>query len=762
MNKFRFLAISVSLILTACGGEGGNSDTSSTDSNLSTTSLLAMDGYLQNAVVFIDANNDGVWQATDEGLLGLTDSNGQLSFDGTPQGTLAIQTLIPDGDAQAKLISLDREKYADIYTIDIDQPSQPMQYEVVLRAPAKSTVISPITDLVSIEMANGASEEEAISTVITVLGSNDTTLDLYADYIGTSNLKSLHKMAQILTQSKAFNSDSYSTKAIQYAAVAATIVDSMEDEKLNDVDYKPVIIDSSSDDSLQIITNTQATVNTNVKATILSELDSLSLTVNNSLNYSVDLSDLFDDSDNSTSNQISISDTSISELNAAGITAKIESNQLVLSASQITLAGTFPIILSTVDTDSEGNELGDVNAVLSLKISAAGNQPPILNKQNQIHVQSLLSNIELQQGREFNQTFYIYDLFTDPDDDQLTYSVSTTDSGILASIEQGLLYLSGTPNSANTLTLTVKVSDGVHSENSVVTFLLPVSASSTDTDTNTENADTSLTFTNNMFTQSKIWRMGSFNVGSSDFGYATFRIDSGVAQFCWVGNNSLTGSQAGNSLWSLDQSTASFTDSDCTDATVNSDGSLSLSDKDASQFTMHYHFADGSGDKIIFSSGKNLFWLDSSETKFGSNTPIFGSNVELSQSSIFYILQDDDSGTDIAPQLKTINLYLNEYNEDSTFFTYVGEFTSTNLGGQEADSGLWDMANYDTEGSIAFSNTTDSTSTIYYGYRDFGEVSIYLIDNNADSHNFGFVLSSLDTTTLQNIYTQWSSAISAN
>uniref|UniRef100_UPI0018F12685 hypothetical protein n=1 Tax=Vibrio harveyi TaxID=669 RepID=UPI0018F12685 len=58
---------------------------------------------------------------------------------------------------------------------DMDHPSQAMAHELVFRAPNSSNVISPITDLVAIEMANNSSltEEEAAAKVNQALGGTE-------------------------------------------------------------------------------------------------------------------------------------------------------------------------------------------------------------------------------------------------------------------------------------------------------------------------------------------------------------------------------------------------------------------------------------------------------------------------------------------------------------------------------------------------------------------------------------------------------------
>lgn len=209
MNKVSLLAASVAFALTGCGGsDGGSSD------GPSGVTITGFDGYFYNAVVFEDSNNNGLWD-TQEAVLGLTDVNGQVTLTEKPANPLALQTITPNGAKQQQLIALD-DKYAGTYTVDMDHKGQAMTHELVFRAPTSSNVISPITDLVVLEMANNASltEEEAKANVNLALGGTDEApIDLYSDFVeGNARNAALHKTAQILTESKAQNPSSYLKK----------------------------------------------------------------------------------------------------------------------------------------------------------------------------------------------------------------------------------------------------------------------------------------------------------------------------------------------------------------------------------------------------------------------------------------------------------------------------------------------------------------------------------------------------------------------
>jgi hypothetical protein len=82
MKNISLLAVAVSLALTGCGGsdESGSSTTSSTTKSPTTTTVKVIDGYLVNAEVYVDRNDNGKPES-DEKLDGLTNTSGEITLD---------------------------------------------------------------------------------------------------------------------------------------------------------------------------------------------------------------------------------------------------------------------------------------------------------------------------------------------------------------------------------------------------------------------------------------------------------------------------------------------------------------------------------------------------------------------------------------------------------------------------------------------------------------------------------------------------------
>ncbi|MGR5422132.1 hypothetical protein [Vibrio sp. PNB22_4_1] len=449
MNKVSLLAASVAIALTGCGGSDGGSNGGN-----SGVVITGFDGYFKNAVVFEDLNNNGQWDTNDT-FLGLTDEKGQLKIKAKPESTLALQTITPNGAKQKQLIALD-PTYAGTYTVDMDHPSQAMAHELVFRAPNSSNVISPITDLVAIEMANDSAltEEEAVAKVNQALGgTEEAPIDLYSDFVsGVDKSAELHKTAQILTESKAQNPANYEKKATEFAQAADLEVDRLVESgaDINDPNLRPVITDSTPESenlAPETVYNNKLVVNEDVEEAAENKLDNLPEIVEGAGFDGVELNieGLFKDDD-----QNLVTPKLTHNLAGTGIEVSIVGEQLILSAAaEVTKAGEFEIILTAEDKDPSGKTLATVSTVFELDIETA-NQAPIVIEEEQKRLQSIVDGWQLQQGEAFEQTLDISGLFKDEDGQITDYSADYVDIEGLTATESNnaIVTIKGTPTNA--------------------------------------------------------------------------------------------------------------------------------------------------------------------------------------------------------------------------------------------------------------------------------------------------------------------------
>lgn len=630
MNKVSLLAASVAIALTGCGGSDGGSNGGNAG-----VVITGFDGYFKNAVVFEDLNNNGQWDTNDT-FLGLTDEKGQLKIKAKPETTLALQTITPNGAKQKQLIALD-PTYAGTYTVDMDHPSQAMAHELVFRAPNSSNVISPITDLVAIEMANNSSltEEEAAAKVNQALGgTEEAPIDLYSDFVsGVDKSAELHKTAQILTESKAQNPANYEKKAAEFAKEADAIVGEMTQEQITDVNNKPVIEDStpnSNELSPVPVYNNKLVVNEDVEEAAEDKLDNLPEIVKGAGFDGVELNieGLFKDKD-----QNLVTPKLTHNLAGTGIEARIEGNQLVLSpAAEVTKAGEFEIILTAEDKDSTGKTLATVITVFELDIETA-NQAPTIIEAEQKRLQSIIDDWQLQQGEAFEQTLDISGLFKDEDGQLEEYSAESISIAGLSIDEDdnAIITIEGTPEKAYAAgqTFTVGVEDNEDGKTRV-TFKLPeVKEGATP-----PPVVPTLGFTIDHF-NGKAAKMGSFARNDGEIGHAILMKDAEGLLWCWGSNDDEQGEEYSANIsdnlsnsWEseydpyailakLDKlpNYAAYQNKDCWDVEIK-DGKLY--DDEGSEYEMLYQNKTTQGDYqiLVKIDGDELFWFDSTDTPF--------------------------------------------------------------------------------------------------------------------------------------------------
>lgn len=634
MNKVSLLAASVAIALTGCGGSDGGSNGGNAG-----VVITGFDGYFKNAVVFEDLNNNGQWDTNDT-FLGLTDEKGQLKIKAKPETTLALQTITPNGAKQKQLIALD-PAYAGTYTVDMDHPSQAMAHELVFRAPNSSNVISPITDLVAIEMANNSSltEEEAAAKVNQALGgTEEAPIDLYSDFVsGVDKSAELHKTAQILTESKAQNPTNYEKKATEFAKEADAIVGEMTQEQITDVNNKPVIEDStpnSNELSPVPVYNNKLVVNEDVEEAAEDKLENLPEIVKGAGFDGVvlNIEGLFKDKD-----QNLITPKLTHNLAGTGIEARIEGNQLVLSpAAEVTKAGEFEIILTAEDKDSSGKTLATVSTVFELDIETA-NQAPTIIEAEQKRLQSIIDNWQLQQGEAFEQTLDISGLFKDEDGQLEEYSAESISIAGLSIDEDdnAIITIEGTPEKAYAAgqTFTVSVEDNEDGKTRV-TFKLPeVKEGATP-----PPVVPTLGFTIDHF-NGKAAKMGSFARNDGEIGHAILMKDAEGLLWCWGSNDDEQGEEYSTNIsdfidnsWEYDPyailakldklpSYASYQNKDCWDVEIK-DGKLY--DDEGSEYEMLYQNKTTQGDYqiLVKIDGDELFWFDSTDAPFAQALPV--------------------------------------------------------------------------------------------------------------------------------------------
>ncbi|WP_422467894.1 putative Ig domain-containing protein [Endozoicomonas sp. ALC013] len=432
-------AVASALVLTGCGG----GDSSSGAGSGSTFSITAMDGYLKNADVWVDANND-----LDDGCeLDLELETGDGGLVNIPieyqDNTICIKTIVGK-------------------TIDEDQG--PVERPLELKAPAGETVVSPLTNLVveQLEEDDSLTVDEAKNKVIEELvGLTGVTADdVFGDFVaakksGDDKGKAINIIAEILYEEDAKDSDLTLTEKL--AIVKEVSEDAQDAIDSTDIDdFKPVI---------SVANDGRVTSTPNSLPTVTGNASSAAQNINLGDAFSLSVVNWFEDGDN---------DALTYELE---IDSESDST-LVIDANSGSITGTPPAAgtykIYVYARDAKG--VRSYPAVFDLNVIAP-NTPPMVDDDVKNSIQAVINDLGLQQGIEVDQTVSIVGLFTDDDGDELTITVNENIAGLEIDYDNNQLVFSGTPtvNTVNNpLFFVVNAGDGAHADTIAAEFNLTI------------------------------------------------------------------------------------------------------------------------------------------------------------------------------------------------------------------------------------------------------------------------------------------------
>jgi len=311
-----------------------------------------------------------------------------------------------------------------VYTVDQDFPNQSVAADVVYSAPVSSSVISPITDLVVLEMASGSKTEiEAIAAVKVSL--NDDSLELYRDFVAQSLTNDsdarLHKTAQILAASKANNLTQYKNKPMQMAKEAADLVTAIVNDTDIDIRDTDVVAIVDGDDTTISVINNKLKIDPSIYAMIVKSLPQ-NLTSDAAGMIVIPTNQLFTDKDNDQHNIVTrLTSETLKQLTEFGFTADISNAEILFNSNKILKSGVLTIAVEGIDVNTNASEIGAVVATFSLEINnAVLNQKPLVNHAKLAEIQAQANEWKIQAGVDFKFTVDLSELFTDPEGDSLS------------------------------------------------------------------------------------------------------------------------------------------------------------------------------------------------------------------------------------------------------------------------------------------------------------------------------------------------------
>ncbi|NOH99070.1 putative Ig domain-containing protein [Vibrio sp. 99-70-13A1] len=432
MKKISLLAAAVSMALTGCGSDDSNSSPTPTPQ----FTITAIDGYLNNAEVYIGDNCDS--------LVGRTNQSGQLTLDLTDD--IVDQKVCIKAIAN-ETIDMTRGVVIDEFTLAA--PSVPKSAD-------ETMVVSPMTNLVVEQIehseANGTemTQEEAEQAVVESFNTNDnvvfTSEDIFGDYVAVAESE-----GEEAEKAKAIN------------IVGETLVDN--DDVLAPADQLNVIEDISTETSDIIADENQTLSDEYAPVVNTGENGYIGITPNNrpaqaedtniqpitfefGQSRSYELSTLFIDADG---------DALVYTVDAQAAAGAVIPNGSTTLTVTPTQAGVYDVLIYASDEVSRSYPL-----VLNVTATTP-NTAPILNEQNTL--QADLDDLNLTVTVSVDEQLSINDLFIDAENDVLTYNVTdVTANGlsINADNESTELRIIGTPEQAGVFTFNMTANDGVN------------------------------------------------------------------------------------------------------------------------------------------------------------------------------------------------------------------------------------------------------------------------------------------------------------
>ncbi|ELI5415067.1 hypothetical protein RRJ93_001402 [Vibrio parahaemolyticus] len=449
MNKMSLLAASVAIALTGCGGGSGSDNTSTAQSGLEIT---AIDGYLKNAAVWVDTNENLVLDTSEDTKLDvMTNEYGKFTLpEEYKSQTVFIQAVAGQTEDTTRGIVTETFSLASTSGSSVVNPMTNM----VVSKVAKQLASDPTLDVVA---AKKAAKEE-VAAKLTQSGLNVDASMIFGDYIAKADESKEAQALNAIGEALVDNADIDVEKQLEVADAIAEKAKDIIENNGDMTDFAPVI--DTTGDTVAVLPNKRPTSS--------QAIESVELMLGDALN---EIRVTFNDED------VANLTYELKELSGKLNDLSINTDGFITGTP--TEAGVFKYQVFAIDK----HEIRSYPLRFNLTIEAP-NTVPVVNEDVKAQLQAEVDAWHWVEGEQPVDTLNISTLFDDADSDLLTYTVETSISKN-GGVDTGFqVYVDGNGNisfdgplplkaTAGAESLYVTAQDGINAAEPHVVFALP-------------------------------------------------------------------------------------------------------------------------------------------------------------------------------------------------------------------------------------------------------------------------------------------------
>ncbi|MFW0963810.1 hypothetical protein ACEV9L_12175 [Vibrio parahaemolyticus] len=391
MNKMSLLAASVAIALTGCGGGSGSDNTSTAQSGLEIT---AIDGYLKNAAVWVDTNENLVLDTSEDTKLDvMTNEYGKFTLpEEYKSQTVFIQAVAGQTEDTTRGIVTETFSLASTSGSSVVNPMTNM----VVSKVAKQLASNPTLDVVA---AKKAAKEE-VAAKLTQSGLNVDASMIFGDYIAKADESKEAQALNAIGEALVDNADIDVEKQLEVADAIAEKAKDIIENNGDMTDFAPVI--DTTGDTVAVLPNKRPTSS--------QAIESVELMLGDALN---EIRVTFNDED------VANLTYELKELSGKLNGLSINTDGFITGTP--TEAGVFKYQVFAIDK----HEIRSYPLRFNLTIEAP-NTAPVVNEDVKAQLQAEVDAWHWVEGEQPVDTLNISTLFDDADSDLLTYTVETS------------------------------------------------------------------------------------------------------------------------------------------------------------------------------------------------------------------------------------------------------------------------------------------------------------------------------------------------